>query len=98
MSERNLFYELSSEADRDIVDIYNYTAQKFGFKQAITYVAKFDESFELLLDNPELGVSRKEIRVGLRCLVHVNHVIFYRVMVDRIRIVRVLHSRRDIDV
>jgi len=39
---------------------------------------------------------REEIRTGLRSFVHGNHIIFYRIFTSRIRIVRILHARQDI--
>jgi len=90
------FYELSSEADQDISDIFDYTENEFGLDQAVAYVSAFDECFAQLLDNPELGRVRDEIRENLRSLNHDAHVVFYRILKDHIRIVRVLHGSRDI--
>ena len=59
MTRDGLFYELSSDADSDIEEIFNYTFEEFGIEQS-------------------------------------SHVIFYRVLKDRIRIVRVLHGSRDL--
>ena len=52
--------------------------------------------FLTLIDQPELGRKRNEIRSELRSLVCEQHIIFYRVMNDNIRIIRVLHGSRDI--
>lgn len=52
--------------------------------------------FLTLIDQPELGRMRNEIRSELRSLVYEKHIIFYRVMNDNIRIIRVLHGSRDI--
>ena len=90
------FYELSSEADRDISDIFDYTENEFGLDQAVAYVSAFDECFSQLLDNPELGRSRDEIRGNLRSLNYESHVVFYRILKDHIRIVRILHGSRDL--
>jgi toxin ParE1/3/4 len=42
------------------------------------------------------GVSRENLRPGLRALVYKNRIIYFRVTQDECRIVRVLHSRQDI--
>jgi len=52
--------------------------------------------FLTLIDQPELGRKRNEIRSELRSLVYEKHIIFYRVMNDNIRIIRLLHGSRDI--
>jgi len=88
--------ELSSEADQDISDIFDYTESEFGLDQAVSYVSAFDECFTQLLDNPELGRTRDEIREELRSINHEAHVVFYRILKDRIRIVRILHGSRDL--
>lgn len=89
-------YELSQEADRDLEDIFDYTLQSFGLDQAVSYVSAFDDVFMMLVENPDAGRRRSEIRTGLRSLAKDNHVVFYRIMKGRIRIVRILHGARDL--
>lgn len=96
MTRDGLFYELSSDADSDIEEIFNYTFEEFGIEQAVIYVRQFDVTFSRVLINPEIGRERSDIRLGLRSIVQSSHVIFYRVLKDRIRIVRVLHGSRDL--
>ena len=87
---------LSEAADVDLEEIFDYTNREFGLDQAVSYVSAFDLSFYALLQKPEIGRERPEIREGLRSLVKDRHVIFYRVLEDHIRIVRVLHGSRDL--
>ncbi len=89
-------YQLSNEADLDIEEIFDYTEAEFGTNQAIFYVSRLEEVFEMLIVNPALGKARDEILPGLRSLPKPSHVVFYRVLPDCIRIVRVLHGSRDI--
>ncbi len=89
-------YRLSQEADIDLEYIFDFTQAEFGFDQAVSYLRDLDEAFLLLSENPEIGRVRDEIKVGLRSLPKHSHVIFYRVLEDHIRIVRVLHGRRDL--
>jgi toxin ParE1/3/4 len=96
MAKAELFYELSVEADKDIEAIFDYTLDEFGMDQAVVYVSGFDDSFAQLLDNPELGSMRSEIRKGLRSVVKESHIVFCRVLKDRIRIVRILHGSSDL--
>jgi len=96
MAKPEMFYELSPEADRDLDDIFDYTVREFGFDQAIEYLSGFDSLFVKLANNKELGKEREEIREGLRSLLKEKHVVFYRILADRIRIVRILHGSRDL--
>lgn len=91
-----MVYELSPEADQDLEEIFEYTEGEFGFDQAIEYLSSFDELLGKLVNNPELGKERKEIREGLRSILKEKHVIFYRILKNRIRIVRILHGSRDL--
>ena len=96
MTSPNIFYELSPEADHDLEDIFDYTESHFGLNQARGYVSTFEAVFQQLCRTPHIGKHRKEIRVGLRSLVKEQHVVFYRILADRIRIVRVLHGSLDV--
>lgn len=89
-------FRLSKAADADLEDIYDYTLEEFGLDQAVSYVSSFDDVFETISENPEIGRERKEIREELRSLGKDRYVIFYRLLDDHIRIVRILHSSRDL--
>jgi len=90
------FYVLSQEADTDIDTIFEYTVKEFGFKQAVKYVSDFDPIFKHLLINPNIGKSRDEIKKGLLSFIKEEHVIFYTILSNRIRIIRILHGRCDL--
>jgi len=91
-----LFIELSLEADHDLEHIYEYTLADFGTDQAVSYVLSFEDIFDKLLADPHLGRKRPEIFKGLRSIVKDDHIVFYRILEDRIRIVRILSARRDL--
>ena len=96
MADPDLFYELSAEAEADLEKIFDYTENEFGIDQAVRYVSAFDDAFEQLVENPQIGHERKEIRQGLRSVLKDKHIVFYRTLKDRIRIVRILHGSRDL--
>lgn len=96
MSKSGLRYRLSQEADRDLGNIFDYTAREFGIDQAVSYVSGFEAVLVSLAANPGLGRKRDEIRNGLRSFAKGSHTIFYRVLKSHIRIVRILHGSRDI--
>jgi len=89
-------YELSQEADNDLVNIYDYTITQFGDEQAVTYLSGLENSFDNLCRTPLSGRNRSEIREGLRSIAYVSHIIFYRLIENKVWIVRILHSSRDI--
>lgn len=89
-------YLLSQDAEVDLGDIFDYTEQEFGLTQASCYLLELEAVFNQLIINPKLGRERDEIRAKLLSIVHSAHVIFYRVRTDNIRIVRVLHTSRDL--
>ena len=96
MGDIPLIYELSQEADNDLSQIYDYTIEKFGTSQAIEYLTSFEQVFQSLCSNPKLGRKRDEIRKRVRSFSNESHVVFYTILEDRIRIIRVLHASRDI--
>ena len=89
-------YILSEIADKDLEDIFDYTFNEFGFDQAEKYLLEIEEIFQNLILNPQIGKKRDEIKQGLYSFPKDNHIIFYRILVNHIRIVRVLHGSRDI--
>ncbi len=89
-------YRLSLKADVDLEEIFEHTLSEFGEDQAFKYLSEFEELFFHLVDYPEIGRSRNEIKKGLRSLPKSAHVVFYRIMANHIRIVRILHGSKDI--
>lgn len=94
MSEQ--FYLLSEIADADLEAIFDYTIYKFGVEQAEKYLLEIEDIFLHLLKHPESGRKRDEIKEGLYSFPKDNHIIFYRIFDNHIRIVRILHGSRDI--
>ncbi len=96
MAKTKKWYELSPEADQDLEAIFDYTDGEFGIDQAVEYLSGFDSLFVKIVNNPEIGKERDEIRKGLRSLLKEKHVVFYRILNNHIRIVRILHGSRDL--
>ncbi|RXG15968.1 toxin ParE1/3/4 [Leeuwenhoekiella aestuarii] len=89
-------FTLSKKTQEDIDAIYEFGVHKFGENQALNYLLEMRSHLELLLSNPEIGKQRNEIKDGLYSLPYASHIIFYRILKNHLRIVRVLHGNRDL--
>lgn len=87
---------LSHRAKNDIKDIYAYTLQTYGKKQAIKYLDKIESAFNMLRANPEIGRERPDIKAGYHSLTTEKHVCFYKITESGIYILGLLHGRMDV--
>lgn len=88
---------VSPLAERDLIDIWQYTAGRWGEAQADHYLDHLDEGLQRLGAHPELGASRAHIRPGYRVLFIKSHAVYYKVHSTNIHSIRVLHVRMDAD-
>lgn len=88
-------YELSNEAENDIVEIGRFSIKTWGVIQADDYIAGLHDTLSLLADSPRLGRSIDDLRQGYLRHEYKSHSIFYRRQLGGIRVVRVLHKRMD---
>jgi toxin ParE1/3/4 len=96
---------LSQTAERDFLDIFRWTAESFGRRQALIYRRTLIEALTALHSGPELSGSmpRDEIRPGLRS-VHVGRqgrrgrrIVLYRSdQAGTVEVVRILHDAMDL--
>lgn len=84
-------------AKQDLKNIWHYSFDKWGEKQADKYLVELDMGIAKLRTNPKLGKSRDTLRPGYRSLRVNEHVIYYVLTPSVIRIVRILHVRMDPD-
>lgn len=80
-------------------DIYETPIKNpWGKKQRNIYLKQFDESFWLLAENPDIGKTCDEIRIGYRKFLQGSHVIFYlQIGSQQIKIIRILHKNMDVN-
>jgi len=88
-------YRLSQRARRDLVEIWSYIAED-SEEAADRFTELVVGSFKLLGQNPYLGRSRDDLRLGCRSFVVGQYVVVYRVAEPGVRILHVLHGKRDI--
>lgn len=84
---------ISARADADIDSIAKYSAETWGHLQADVYLTELQAGLDFLAQNPLMGRACDSIQPGLRRYEVEKHVVFYRIVADGIRVVRVLHQR-----
>lgn len=89
-------YRLTQRARADLIDIYDFTEEKFGGYQAEAYHAGLVRSFGLLADFPLIGQTVDDLAAGYRRFRFQSHLIFYSVQRDFVEIRAVVHGSQDI--
>ena len=84
-----------ARAERDLIDIWHYTEDRWGEARADRYLDEIDAALDRLCDNPLIGVDCGHIRAGYRRFTAGSHYIFYRLDQAAIEVIRVLHIRMD---
>ncbi|MDO1451485.1 type II toxin-antitoxin system RelE/ParE family toxin [Rhodocytophaga aerolata] len=91
-------YELSPAAAEDLIEIWVYLSDNASDKQADKMIDKIENQCQMLSQNPAMGKTRPELKVGLRSFPVNPYTIFYdSIAPGHIIIRRVLHQSRDID-
>lgn len=88
---------LTPKAEADLEDIWIYTLGNWGQAQAEEYLRSLERAFELLRQNPLLGISIENVRAGYRRMQLTSHSIFYRHTPDALEIIRILHRSMDVE-
>ena len=90
-------FRLSAKALEDLKSIGRYTLKSWGREQRNIYLAKLDNSFQILSEQPQLGNARDDIRGGYRVYHVGRHLIFYRPKPTESEIIRILHNRMNVE-
>ena len=89
---------LLAKAKSDLIKIARYTQLTWGTAQRNDYLKILDNTFQLLLEEPDLGINCNYIREGYSKYPQANHVIYYKEhKVNQILIVRILHKSMDVN-
>lgn len=86
---------LAPAAKTDLKDIYQYGLRQWGQTQSESYLENIKQQIWTLTEQPLIGVDRSELLSGARSLPIESHTLFYRVTLDTVEIIRVLHGRQD---
>jgi toxin ParE1/3/4 len=87
-------HRYSSRADADLLDIWQFIAAD-NPQAADRLLLKIDEQCRLLASNSRMGVSRPEIALEARSWSIGRYLILYRLVLEGIEVVRVIHGSRD---
>ena len=88
-------FKLTPVAYEDLKEISRYTQNKWEVKKRNLYITEINNRFEWLSKNPEIGKSREDIKKGYLSYPEGKHVIFYRVKINHIEILVILHQSID---
>jgi len=84
-------------AEQDLIDIWLYTFNEWGERQADSYLNDLAVTFNLLAEQPLQCRERSEFNPTVRIHHHGSHIIVYLAVEEGINIIRVLHERMDVD-
>lgn len=91
-------YKLSVLAKQDVVDIYRYTLNTHGEKQADAYLMAIYDGFNRLVTAPELGKNYITSKGNkFRKFLFSYHYVYYRCGENDIEVRRIIHAARDVD-
>jgi toxin ParE1/3/4 len=86
-------YSFSRLARLDLIEIADYTVDRWGLSQAERYLTGLDDCFKRLAKTPQVGRACDQIRDGYRRIEQGKHVVIYRADTDGVFICRILHER-----
>jgi len=87
---------ISEQAIHDLEEIWLYVATDSP-QAADTFLDVVFEQCQLLCTSPEMGRAREDLLPGMRSFPVKRYVIFYRVLPERVEIVRILSGYRDLE-
>lgn len=87
--------EISIRARKEIDLLMRYGLANIGEMQARIYTNELFDLFDLIIQNPRMAQVRPEYRRQVRMIAFQSHLVFYRVVRNKIRILRVLHGRQN---
>lgn len=82
-------------AAADIESIADYTIERWGTRQAATYVAALQADIESLAEFSERYPLHQDTHLGLRSMTSGHHAVFYLVEPSVVEIIRILHENAD---
>ncbi len=91
------FPRITPTASRDIESLMDYLAEKVSVETAERFLLKIHSKFQLLVKFPQIGRRRDELYPGLRSVSLEDYLIFYRLVLGGIEVMRVVGGYRDLE-
>ncbi len=88
---------LSPKAKSDLSDILDYTLAEWGVDQAEKYVRELWAVMQAHACDSSTSTDISDVRKGYRKIGSGSHIIFFKLTVDGIDVVRILHQRMDFE-
>lgn len=88
-------YRLAPAAQRDLSLIWDFTEERWGVRQAESYLTEIRAAIERIAYDPGRGRACDEIREGYRRYSIGSHLLFYVESTDGVDVIRILHQRMD---
>ncbi|KJZ17907.1 type II toxin-antitoxin system RelE/ParE family toxin [Loktanella sp. S4079] len=89
-------YRLAPRAEKDLVDIWNYTVSRWSQNQASSYYDDIIDAIERLAEGISQG-RRVTVRDGYEKYAVGQHFVFFQRADTGITVVRILHQRMDVE-
>jgi toxin ParE1/3/4 len=86
-------YQLTSDAQSDLIEIRRYTLANWGIQQSQKYLSEMRQTMQLLAESPTLGKPRPDVVSGAFSFPYVSHLIYYLQHREQIIVFGVLHKR-----
>jgi toxin ParE1/3/4 len=86
---------LAKRARKDLIEIKEYTVNRWGKEQARKYIGQIRQCADDLANHRRQGKPREDIAPNLKCYHVGRHVIFYVESQASLEIARVLHDSMD---
>ncbi|HMV15758.1 MAG: type II toxin-antitoxin system RelE/ParE family toxin [Chitinophagales bacterium] len=89
-------YKISIEAQKDIENIWLYTFETWSVEQADRYYNLILDEIEYIALHPNAGKDYSHVRKGYYRSEIKSHFIFYKINLQVVEIIRILHQQMDI--
>ena len=96
MPGHKLRIELSPAARLDLRTILRISRKRWGERQRDAYQRAIDRALGRLASFPDIDRTRDDLGSALRSLPVEQHLILYRTEGETLRIMRIVHSQRDV--
>jgi toxin ParE1/3/4 len=87
---------ISQPAIQDLEEIIDYFSSR-NLEAGERFINEFEKKCKYLANFPNMGRNYEDLKTSLRGLPLAGYIIFYRIIDDRIEIIRVVSGYRDLE-